>query len=404
MQLITLIIVVVTYAAVAIGSVPRLRMNRATIALVGAAALVAVGAITQDQAFAAIDLGTLVLLGAMMVINVNLRLAGFFNLVTARVLQAGAHAARPAGADHRGGGRALSNLPQRHDLRDDDAAGGRSDAAPQAQPHPLPDRLGDGDQRRLDGDHHRQSAEHHHRAGEQNPLRDLSAAPRAGGAARLARLLGRDRAVVPRRVSRHARRRSSCRRIRTYPPLLNRSLLVVAGLMIAFLAGFPVASAAAVAAGLLLISRLRAAKLLGIDWGLLAFFTGLFVVTGAIEVSGLSGEPLRGGCARAARRSGVVQRRDGAAQQRRLQRPGGAAAALGSRRHAQPQLGWLTLAMASTLAGNLTLLGSAANLIVAELAAQARCRTRLHDLSARGRADYAADDSLGVVWLSLVGT
>src|SRR5690606_22258899 len=67
--------------------VPRLRMNRATIALVGAAALIAVGAITQEQAFDAIDLGTLVLLGAMMVINVNLRLSGFFGLVTARVVK-----------------------------------------------------------------------------------------------------------------------------------------------------------------------------------------------------------------------------------------------------------------------------------------------------------------------------
>jgi Na+/H+ antiporter NhaD/arsenite permease-like protein len=35
---------------------------------------------------------------------------------------------------------------------------------------------------------------------------------------------------------------------------------------------------------------------------------------------------------------------------------------------ANPQQAWLTLAMASTLAGNLTLLGSAATLIVAELA------------------------------------
>jgi Na+/H+ antiporter NhaD/arsenite permease-like protein len=33
-----------------------------------------------------------------------------------------------------------------------------------------------------------------------------------------------------------------------------------------------------------------------------------------------------------------------------------------------PQQAWLTLAMASTLAGNLTLLGSAATLIVAEIA------------------------------------
>jgi Na+/H+ antiporter NhaD/arsenite permease-like protein len=35
-----------------------------------------------------------------------------------------------------------------------------------------------------------------------------------------------------------------------------------------------------------------------------------------------------------------------------------------------PEQAWLTLAMASTLAGNFTLLGSAATLIVAELAGQ----------------------------------
>src|SRR3954454_23101844 len=71
-----LIIIVVIYAGIAIGQIPRLRMmNRATIALVGAAALIAVHAIDEKQAFAAIDLGTLMLLFAMMIINVNLRLA-----------------------------------------------------------------------------------------------------------------------------------------------------------------------------------------------------------------------------------------------------------------------------------------------------------------------------------------
>ena len=35
---------------------------------------------------------------------------------------------------------------------------------------------------------------------------------------------------------------------------------------------------------------------------------------------------------------------------------------------AEPHTAWLTLAMATTLAGNLTLLGSVANLIVAEIA------------------------------------
>lgn len=50
------------YAAIAVGHVPRLRMNRATIALVGAAGLLAIGAITQEQAFHALDLGTMTLL------------------------------------------------------------------------------------------------------------------------------------------------------------------------------------------------------------------------------------------------------------------------------------------------------------------------------------------------------
>ena len=39
-------------------------------------------------------------------------------------------------------------------------------------------------------------------------------------------------------------------------------------------------------------------------------------------------------------------------------------------RFANPHEVWLTLAMATTLAGNLTLLGSVANLIVAETAAR----------------------------------
>jgi di/tricarboxylate transporter len=76
-ELITGGIVLATYAGVAVGHVPRLRMNRATIALVGAAALVAVGAINEKQAYAAVDMGTILLLGAMMVINANLRMAGF---------------------------------------------------------------------------------------------------------------------------------------------------------------------------------------------------------------------------------------------------------------------------------------------------------------------------------------
>ena len=61
-QVITGGIVLATYAGVAVGQVPGLRMNRATIALVGAAALIAIGAINEQQAYASLDIGTVLLL------------------------------------------------------------------------------------------------------------------------------------------------------------------------------------------------------------------------------------------------------------------------------------------------------------------------------------------------------
>ncbi len=87
LTIITAIVVLVTYAGVAIGRVPWLRMNRATIALVGATILIAIGSINEKQAYAALDIGTILLLAAMMVINANLRMAGFFSVVTDGVLK-----------------------------------------------------------------------------------------------------------------------------------------------------------------------------------------------------------------------------------------------------------------------------------------------------------------------------
>lgn len=82
----TLPLVLLTLLGVAAGRYPRLRMNRATIALVGATALMLVGAISLEQAYAALDMNTPLLLFAMMILNVNLRLAGFFGVISGRVM------------------------------------------------------------------------------------------------------------------------------------------------------------------------------------------------------------------------------------------------------------------------------------------------------------------------------
>src|SRR3954469_23868318 len=67
-----------TYVGLALGKVPGLRVDRAGIALVGAAFVLAVGALSFDEAVAAVDHRTLVLLFAMMIVVAHLRLAGFF--------------------------------------------------------------------------------------------------------------------------------------------------------------------------------------------------------------------------------------------------------------------------------------------------------------------------------------
>jgi Na+/H+ antiporter NhaD/arsenite permease-like protein len=81
------VIIVTTLVGVAVGRYPWLKMNRATIALVGATLLVALGVLTLDEAYLAVDWNTIVLLFGMMVLNVNLRMAGFFHLVTAKVIK-----------------------------------------------------------------------------------------------------------------------------------------------------------------------------------------------------------------------------------------------------------------------------------------------------------------------------
>ena len=74
-----------TYLALALGKIPGLRIDRAGIALVGAAAMLACGVISLHDAAKAVDYETIVLLFGMMVVVSYLRLAGFFALATERI-------------------------------------------------------------------------------------------------------------------------------------------------------------------------------------------------------------------------------------------------------------------------------------------------------------------------------
>jgi Na+/H+ antiporter NhaD/arsenite permease-like protein len=86
------VIFVLTYAGVALGRIPGLRLDRAGIALTGAALTMAIGALTPQEAYQAINLDTLALLLGMMIVVAHLKLSGFFRLVTSWAL---AHAHSP---------------------------------------------------------------------------------------------------------------------------------------------------------------------------------------------------------------------------------------------------------------------------------------------------------------------
>jgi Na+/H+ antiporter NhaD/arsenite permease-like protein len=80
-----------TYLVFAIGNFPGLQLDRTGAALAGALLMVATGSLSESRALAAIDFHTLLLLLGMMIIVANLRISGAFALV-ARWLLERAHA------------------------------------------------------------------------------------------------------------------------------------------------------------------------------------------------------------------------------------------------------------------------------------------------------------------------
>jgi Na+/H+ antiporter NhaD/arsenite permease-like protein len=163
------------------------------------------------------------------------------------------------------------------------------------------------------------------------------------------------------------------------PPPLDRNLalLCAAGLafvLIGFILGYSLAWTAMTGAALLLVfSRVPPKEMFAqVDGTLLAFFAGLFVVTHGVAQVGIT-EHIHAALAPAFGDDAVHQTfRFGAftvlACQLVSNVPFVLLAAHWIPRMADPHLSWLSLALVSTLAGNLTPVASVANLIVLELA------------------------------------
>jgi Na+/H+ antiporter NhaD/arsenite permease-like protein len=151
---------------------------------------------------------------------------------------------------------------------------------------------------------------------------------------------------------------------------LTKPVIVVSAVVVGFFAGVPPAMMAALGAAVLLITRTIDPKKMyeQVDWGLLIFFMGLFLIVGGAENAGIVGQILR------------------VAEHWNLQRLGAFTVVVSLLSNLvsnvpavmllkslvpgfhDPHRAWLVLAMASTLAGNLTITGSVANIIVVETA------------------------------------
>ena len=151
---------------------------------------------------------------------------------------------------------------------------------------------------------------------------------------------------------------------------LSKPVIVATAVVIGFFFGVPPAMMAALGAAALLISRTRDPQELykEVDWGLLVFFVGLFLIVGGAENAGIVNNLLRlarhWNLQRMSVFTGVV------CVLSNLVSNVPAAMLLKSLIPGFPRAhtAWLVLAMASTLAGNLTITGSVANIIVVETA------------------------------------
>ena len=161
---------------------------------------------------------------------------------------------------------------------------------------------------------------------------------------------------------------------------------------------------AATGAAVMLITRTRDPRLVyeEVDWGLLVFFAGLFVIVGGADNAGLTADLL--GVTRRWNLHHVAPFTVVVAVLSNLVSNVPAVMLLKSvvPGFADPHTGWLVLAMASTLAGNLTITGSVANIIVAERA-KAVAPIGFGDYLRVGLPLTAATLLVGSGWLWLVG-
>jgi Na+/H+ antiporter NhaD/arsenite permease-like protein len=187
--------------------------------------------------------------------------------------------------------------------------------------------------------------------------------------------------------------------------LLRKSVAVTLATVVLFFTGLPLELIALGAAALLLVGRVKPEKVYRqIDWGLLVMFTGLFIVVHAFQVHVVSKWGIEHWDGLASHPVGLLSLISAALSNLVSNVP--AVLLLEPIAQSIPAAGretaWLTLAMSSTLAGNLTVLGSVANLIVVENANRQGVEISFWDYCKVGTPLTIVTLLVGIAWLAYV--
>jgi Na+/H+ antiporter NhaD/arsenite permease-like protein len=194
-------------------------------------------------------------------------------------------------------------------------------------------------------------------------------------------------------------------RSRAHARLQVKAVAVTVIAVTLFFTGLPLELVALGAAAVLLLDRIKPAKVYRqVDWSLLVMFAGLFIVVHAFQVHVVSrwgienwqwllSRPVVLLSAVSAGLSNLVSNVPAVL----LLEPVARAVPVATRETA-----WLSLAMSSTFAGNLTVLGSVANLIVVENARRENVRISFWEYCKVGIPLTILTLILGISWLEFV--
>jgi Na+/H+ antiporter NhaD/arsenite permease-like protein len=396
------LIFIATYLIVALGRLPFLRLDRAGAALLGAALMVASGTLSLDEAYRAIDFGTITLLLGMMLIVAHLRLSGFFALVTA-------FAARRAQAPLLLLGAIIVITGVLSAFLVNDAVCLMLtplviETAKRLGRRPLPYLLAlamasnIGSVATITGNPQNMmigSFSH-------LPYASFAAALSPVAAIGLVLLFAMIAAFHPRDFFRGAAPGNGATpQPRIHPMLLAGALVATLLAIAGFFAGIAPAKVAIVLGALLLLTPIKPQRVYReIDWSLLLLFVGLFIVLAGAEKALLT-PAVRDAVASAGLGHVAVLTVIAAVLSNLVSNvPAVLVLAPFLRGIADPARAWLVLAMASTFAGNFTILGSVANLIVVERAHRQVVDIGFWDYFRIGAPLTLATLALGAWWLS----